>query len=238
VTGVPRRSPWGSAVLVLVMVGLAGWLVANSAVFAARDIRVLGNVNLTADRVQQLARLRVGDNLLRIRTAEAVRYLERNPWVARASVDRSLPSTVVVRIVERKPVAWMRDRRGYLLVAGDGIVLGRSSERPRGLPFAGRTEATLKAGARAPHTPVLRVAGSLPAELGESVRTIRLEEGQVVLGIRGGEEAHYGSPTGLPAKHQALMSVLGWAREHAVGAGTIDVRFPRTPSLQAQPSRG
>ncbi len=58
--------------LLLVMVGLAGWLVANSALFAARDIRVLGNVNLTADRVQELARLGVGDNLLRIRTDEAV----------------------------------------------------------------------------------------------------------------------------------------------------------------------
>jgi cell division protein FtsQ len=153
-------------------------------------------------------------------------------------VDRSLPSTVVVRIVERRPAAWMRDRGGYVLVAGDGIVLGRSSERPRGLPFAGREEATLKAGARAPNTPALRVAGSFPTELAERVRTIRLEEGQVVMGIRGGGEARYGTPTALPAKHRALMSVLGWTRDHAVEAGTIDVRFPRTPSLQARPSRG
>jgi cell division protein FtsQ len=225
-------------VLILVMVGLAGWLVANSALFAARDIRVLGNVNLTADRVQELARLGVGDNLLRIRTDEAVRSLERNPWVAGASVDRSLPSTVVVRIVERRPAAWMRDRGGHVVLAGDGMVLGRSSERPRGLPFAGRTEEVLKPGARAGNTPALRVAATLPAELGRRVMSIRLEEGRVVLGLRGGGEAHYGKPTSLPAKHRTLISVLGWAREQGLETGIVDVRFPRTPSLQAQPSPG
>lgn len=224
--------------LLLVMVGLAGWLVANSALFAARDIRVLGNVNLTAYRVQELARLGVGDNLLRIRTDEAVRSLERNPWVARASVDRSLPSTVVVRIVERRPAAWMRDRGGHVVVAADGVVLGRSSERPRGLPFAGRSEEVLKPGARAGNAKVLRVAASLPPDLGQRVKSIRLEEGQVVLAIRAGGEARYGPPTSLPAKHRALISVLGWARKQGVDTGVVDVRFPRTPSLRAQPSPG
>ena len=237
-TRAPSRSRWGAAVLVLVMVGLAGWLVANSPLFAAREIRVLGNVNLTADRVQELARLGVGDNLLSIPMDEAARSLELNPWVARASVERSLPSTVVVRIVERRPAAWMRDRNGHVLLAGDGIVLGRLSERPRGLPFAGRTETVLKPGARAPNRTALRVAASLPPDLGGRVKTVRLDDGQVVLDIRGGGEAYYGPPSSLPAKHRALMSVLAWARKHGVETATVDVRFPRAPSLRERPSRG
>jgi cell division protein FtsQ len=196
------------AALVLVMVGLAAWLVANSALFAAREIRVLGNVSLTADQVQDMARLGIGDNLLRLRTDDAARSLERSPWVARASVERSLPSTVVVRIVERRPVAWMRDRGGAVLLAADGVVLGRPSRPPGGLPYAGRWEEARRPGGRAHITPALRVAASLPPELNERVVRVRLEGGQVSLAMRGGSEARYGEPTGLRAKHRALISVL------------------------------
>jgi cell division protein FtsQ len=220
------------------MVGLAAWLVANSALFAAREIRVLGNVSLTADQVQDMARLGIGDNLLRLRTDEAVQSLERSPWVAQASVERSLPSTLVVRIVERRPVAWMRDRGRTMLLSADGIVLGRRSRPPRGLPYAGRWEAARRPGSRAEITPALRVAASLPPELTDRVVRVGLEGGQVVLAIRGGSEATYGEPTGLRAKHRALISVLEWAREHRVENGTIDVRFPRTPALESEPPRG
>lgn len=233
-----RRSPWGVAALVLVMTGLAAWLIANSSLFATRDIRVLGNIRLTAREVQELAGVGVGDNLLRLGTDDAARSLEGSPWVAEASVRRSLPSTLVVRIVERRPVAWLRDRRGPVLLAADGVVLERSSRPPPGLPFAGRWSGAVHIGDQVGISPSLQVAASLPSDLAASVVSVRLEAGQVVLDLRRGVKARYGHPTALEAKNRALSSVLEWAQEHRMEAGTIDLRFPRTPALGALPSRG
>jgi len=78
------------------------------------------------------------------------------------------------------------------------------------------------------------VVASLPPSLSGRVASVGLEDGDVVQGIRGGAEVHYGAPLALPAKHRALLSVLRWAREHRVETGTVDVSFPRMPTLDAE----
>jgi cell division protein FtsQ len=235
-TETARRSPWGVVALVLVMVGLAAWLVANSALFAARDIRVFGNVRLTAAEVQRLAGISIGDNVLRVGIEEAVGSLERSPWVAQASVERSLPSTLVVRVVERDPVAWLRDREGPVVVAADGTVLERAARRPSDIPFVGRWGSALEPGQRVAVSGVLRVAGALPADLADSVLAVSLDEEELVLDLRGGAEARYGDASALDAKNGALASVLSWAREQHMDVGVIDLRIPGTPSVRPAPS--
>jgi cell division protein FtsQ len=231
-----RRSPWGAVALMLVMVGLAAWLVANSALFAAREIRVLGNVRLTAAEVERLAGISIGDNVLRVDIDGAVGSLERSPWVARASVERSLPSTLVVLVVERDPAAWLRDREGPVVVAADGTVLERAESKPRDIPFVGRWGATLEPGQRVAASGVLRVAGALPADLAHRVLAVSLDGDELVLDLRGGAEALYGDSSALEAKNGALASVLSWARERRMEVGIIDLRIPGTPSLSPAPS--
>jgi cell division protein FtsQ len=236
-TGSARRSPWGIVALGLVIVGLAAWLVANSALFAARDIRVLGNVRLTAAEVQRLARISMGDNVLWLGIEGAARSLERSPWVARASVDRSLPSTVVVRVVERAPAAWLRDSRGPVVVAADGTVLERVSRKPADVPYVGRWGTALDPGHRVAASEALRVAGTLPSDLASSVLAVWVDRDELVLDLRGQAEALYGDATALDAKNEALASVLQWAGERGIRVGVIDLRIPTTPSLRPLPSR-
>jgi cell division protein FtsQ len=235
-TEMARRSPWGAVALGLVIVGLAAWLVANSALFAARDIRVLGNVRLTAADVQRLAGISMGDNVLRLGIDTAVRSLERSPWVARASVECSLPSTLVVRVLERTPAAWLRDRQGPVLVAADGTVLERATGKPVDVPLVGRWGTTLEPGHRVAASGALRVAGSLPADLAPSVQAVWIDGDELVLDLRGDAEARYGDASALDAKNEALASVLRWAREHRMEVGIIDLRIPSTPSLRPLPS--
>jgi cell division protein FtsQ len=232
-----RSSPWGALALGLVLVGLAVWLVANSALFAARDIKVLGNVRLTATEVQRLAGISIGDNVLRLGTDEAVRSLQRSPWVARASVERSLPSTVVVHVLERSAAGWLRDRGGPVLVAADGTVLQRAEKKPADIPFVGRWGTTLEPGQRVVASRVLRVAGKLPAELAPSVLAVSVDGDELVLDLRGGAEARYGDASALEAKNGALVSVLRWARERELEVGIVDLRIPSAPSLRPLPSR-
>jgi cell division protein FtsQ len=235
-TETAKKSSWGAVALGLVIVGLTVWLVANSALFAARDIRVLGNVRLTAAEVQRLAGISMGDNVLRLGIEGAVRSLERSPWVAGASVERSLPSTLVVRVVERAPAAWLRDRQGPVVVASDGTVLERASRRPADIPYVGRWGTTLEPGHRVAGSGALRVAGTLPDDLASSVLAVWVDGDELVLDLRGGAEARYGDVSGLDAKNEALGSVLMWARERRIEVGIIDLRIPGAPSLRPVPS--
>lgn len=236
-SGSGRRSPWGAVALVLVMVGLAAWLVANSAFFAAGEIRVLGNVRLTAVEVQRLAGISPGENVLRLGIDGAVRAVERSPWVARASVDRLLPSTVVIRVVERKPVGWVRDGEGPVLVASDGTVLERPGVRPRDVPFVGRWDTILEPGRRVDAQAGLRTAATLPPDLARRIRAIRVERHELIVEVQGGGEARYGAATALGEKHAALASVLRWATDRHLEVGTVDLRIPGAPSVRLAPSR-
>jgi cell division protein FtsQ len=226
-----RSARWSVVVLVLVMIGLAGWLVANSPIFAIREVQVLGNVHLTAERVRLLAGVELGDNVLRVKADRAEAELEEHARIARASVSRDLPSTVVIRIDERRPAAWVRDPRGPVLVASDGTVLERIRRPDRSVPYAGRWGEVLGPGARIGSTASLQVATAFPVELRSRVREIRLDQGRVEVSLRGGVEVRYGRPVDLAAKHRALVSLLGWAGERGVDPAVIDLRFPTSPTV-------
>jgi cell division protein FtsQ len=226
-----RSARWSVIVLVLVMVGLAGWFVANSPMFAIREVRVLGNVHLTAERVRMLAGVELGANVLRLQADRAEAGLEEHARIARASVSRDLPSTVVIRIDERRPAAWVRDPRGPVLVAADGTVLERIRRPDRSVPYAGRWPEVLGPGGRVGSTASLQVATAFPPELRSRIRQIRLDRGRVEVSLRGGVEVRYGPPVDLVAKHRALVSVLGWAGDRGVDPAVIDLRFPTSPTV-------
>jgi cell division protein FtsQ len=226
-----RSARWSVVVLVLVMVGLAGWLVANSPIFAIGEVRVLGNVHLTAERVRALAEVNLGDNILRLETDRAESGLEEHARVAGASVTRDLPSTVVIRIDERRPAAWVRDPRGPVVVATDGVVLDRIRRPDRSVPYAGRWPKVLGPGGRIGSTASLQVATAFPPELRPRVREIRLDQGRVEVSLRGGLEVRYGPPVDLAAKHRALVTLLGWASDRGVEPAVIDLRFPTSPTV-------
>ena len=64
-----------------------------------------------------------GHSVLRIPLEERRRQLEAIPWVAQATVRRALPNTLQVDIVERTPIAFLRDGGTLALVDSHGVIL-------------------------------------------------------------------------------------------------------------------
>src|SRR5438093_1020200 len=107
---------------------LAGaWWITRSPVFAARRVDVTGTSHLTRGAVIRLADVHHGTNVFWLNTGAVRRRLERDPWIASAQVSRSLPSTITIRIDERRLAAVMADGSGYRIVASDGTILGRAA---------------------------------------------------------------------------------------------------------------
>jgi cell division protein FtsQ len=87
------------------------------------DIEVEGRA--TTDTATILAALdaHAGTPILLISPARARAQLETLPWVRSATIERRLPGTIYVRLVERKPLAvWQHDNKQEL-IDRDGTVI-------------------------------------------------------------------------------------------------------------------
>jgi len=127
-----RRGAVALALAGLVAVGAAAWSSLGPSWFAARvaavglfrleEVRVSGNVALTAAEVQGATGLRRGESVLGFDLEAARVRVAGLPRVRTASLRRRLPGTVVIEIVERVPCAVVRAERPYLVDAEGAIV--------------------------------------------------------------------------------------------------------------------
>jgi cell division protein FtsQ len=101
------------------------WLMDRTAAFGLRvaDIRVEGRA--TTDRETILAALGadMGTPILAVDPGRAERRLEALPWVSSAVIERRLPDTIYVRLVERRPLALWQHNGKLQLIDDAGIVI-------------------------------------------------------------------------------------------------------------------
>ena len=104
------------------------------------------------------------------------RRIETLPWVASASVHRDWPSTVVVRIAERQPLATIPVVNGVALVDADGRILGTATTAPPGLVAIDVPVRRRVPGASVEPTVqhTLGVVVVLPRRLAEVVRSVKV----------------------------------------------------------------
>lgn len=107
----------------LVLMALAGWVVASvlsAPALRVSRIEVTGTVHLSKGDVLALVHGVRGRNILRVDLDDCRQRVLASPWVSQATVSRSLPSTIVVRIVERRPMAIGREGEALFLVDDQG----------------------------------------------------------------------------------------------------------------------
>ncbi len=112
------------AAAVVAMAGASGWgayqLALTSPRFGIARFEVSGARRATAEQLAAIAGLSVGDNLLSIDLQEAQRRLLADPWIAAASVSRTLPSTVEIDVVEYRAAALTSLSDTLFLLDADG----------------------------------------------------------------------------------------------------------------------
>jgi cell division protein FtsQ len=107
--------------------GLLAWTA--SCGLAVADVQVEGRDRASRDAVLNALGVVRGTPILAIDPAQAKRRLETIPWVRAASVERRLPDTLYIRLVERQPLAfWQRDGK-LVPIDRDGVVV--PSDQPQ-----------------------------------------------------------------------------------------------------------
>ena len=93
--------------------------------FEVREVFVVGRVQTPRAQILKALGANRGAAIFGVDLAAARQRIIALPWVREASVERVLPDTVVIRIVERKPVAlWQRQGTFTLVDAAGETIAG------------------------------------------------------------------------------------------------------------------
>ncbi|MFN2587418.1 MAG: cell division protein FtsQ/DivIB [Actinomycetota bacterium] len=224
----------------LALLALVAWGAFWSPLLSVRDVKLTGARHTTAEEIAAAAGLGPDDNLLLLSAGEVVEAATSLPWVADAEVERRLPGTVKVKVVERKPALvvalgvaarWTIDARGHVLEAG---------QTDPGLPVIADAEVgDIKPGARlstAVMDEVLATWRSLPKRLASDVQAIfapSLE--RISFTLVDGTQVRYGAAERLAAKNAVLIALRERLAEEGRAALYIDVRVPTSPAVGPPP---
>jgi hypothetical protein len=163
--------------------------------------------------------------------------------VARAAVSTELPSTVVIRVTPRSPVAWVRSGVPVTPVAildRDGRAIALAAAPPPGLPQVAGVGVAGRPGARVDEPAVLRALVALPPALRLQVVAFALRDQQGPVLVLGGPEPvvgeiRLGSLARLRAKATAALAVIDAQRAAGERVRVLGVQVPDAPYTEGSP---
>jgi cell division protein FtsQ len=216
-----------TAVVAATAVGLT-----RSPLVHARTIRVHGASHLTRSDVLRRAQIAVGVNVFMLDAGSAERRLEADPWVMEATIAKHLPSTLVVDIQERSPVAVIESTGLLRLVAADGTLLDPAGTGVS-LPLIASDDDELLEPAPAAVRGAARAVARMTQALRRQVAQVSiLADGTLRMDLRSGAPVSYGPAVDLVAKAEALQALLRWASAQGAPIASADVRVPSAPTAR------
>jgi cell division protein FtsQ len=112
------------------------------------DIEVEGRAMTGREAILRAVGALRGTPLLAVNPTQAKNQLEALPWVRSAAVERRLPDTLHIRLVERQPLAfWQRQGKLVLIDREGTVITGERLERFPGLIVTVGDDAPRRAGA-------------------------------------------------------------------------------------------
>jgi cell division protein FtsQ len=216
--------PWAVAAGVALVVGALVWTVYGTSVLGVRSVDVVGTDSLAPIEVEQAAAVRMNQPLAGVDLDRIRDRVEALPAVDRAIVSRSWPSTVVVEVVERTPVAAVPAGEGFTLIDAEGVAYRTVPSRPAGLPVA-------RLAAPSPDDintrSALTVLSALTGELRDQLVSISVPApAQVSLGLRKGRTVIWGDDTQSEDKARVATALLERKGD------TIDVSAPGVVTIR------
>ena len=226
-----RSSRWKVLFVSLLVVGVLGtatWVLLGSRLLVARHIDVVGARLVPRDQVLAVARVRLGEPLVRLDTGAVRDRVEAVQEVETARVERHWPATVRIVVRERTPIAAVQHDNRFLQIDRYGVTVLTSAARPRGLPSLTvadpvQTDPSLHAG--------LAVIRSLPPWISRRVASVDARSPEAVaLRLDEGITIVWGAPERTPDKLRLLRGLLSTTRQR--GNKTIDVSSPEVVTTE------
>ena len=217
--------PWAVMAGVVLVAGALVWIVYGTSLLGVRDVRVVGAQVLGAREVEVAAAVPMNEPLARVDLTAVRARVQRLAAVDRAIVSRRWPSTVVVEVIERTPVAAVPTGGGkFQLIDGDGVAYRTVPELPDGLPVA---RLTAPAPGDVNTRAALTVLASLSDELREQLVAISVAApARIQLELRKDRTVIWGDDTANATKSQVATVLL------KLKGDRIDVSAPAVVTIK------
>ncbi|QEE29961.1 FtsQ-type POTRA domain-containing protein [Terriglobus albidus] len=134
--GLLPQTKWGriaaASGLVLALGGMTGAVIVarnyllrddRFRIASSASIEIAGNTHVSRPQMLSIFGEDVERNIFRVPLTDRREQLEGLPWVEHATVMRLLPNRLRVAVVERTPVAYLRQSDGIRLVDANGVIL-------------------------------------------------------------------------------------------------------------------
>src|SRR5262245_16912749 len=102
------------------------WFFTHSKHFAVQNVRSSPTAHVSAESLAARAGVALGQNLFAVDLEEVARDVLAEPWIARATARRELPSTIALDVVERE-AACVVSLGGLYLADAEGRVFKRAT---------------------------------------------------------------------------------------------------------------
>jgi cell division protein FtsQ len=217
--------------LVPIAAATVAWAITYTPLFEARHIRVAGAVSLRPDAVRSLAGIEPSTNVFHLQTEAVTASLLSDPWIASASVERDLPDTVVLSIVERQPVGTIDVTGETSILASDGTILPASTAATSAVDALPKVQAALGTPDEAQRSAAAALLSALDPVVAHRVGELSVgQDLSTSLTLRDGVTVDAGTPGEESEKAAALRAVLRWAASGGHPLSSIDVSAPGAPS--------
>jgi cell division protein FtsQ len=210
----------------------------RSQVFDVRTVEVLGASHSTPEDVIARAAVPTDATLLRF-SADAIKErVLADPWVKDATITRSFPHTLRIRIDERAALGVVDTGAGLFVVDGEGFVLAEhSAEATTTLPTFRETPGLdLKVGRQSTSevlSNALAAFGGIGAEIGATVRAVSAPTiDETMLITTDNVEIMIGEALEMEKKALIVKQIL---REQVGSVVFIDVRSTERPISRGLP---
>jgi cell division protein FtsQ len=227
--------------------------------FLERDsrFRIAGSSNIQATGLIQVSRADmlpvfgedIGKNIFFIHLGERRKQLEQIPWVQSATVMRLLPDQIHINIVERTPIAFVRQGQQIALVDADGVLLSMPPSKmtqhhysfpvvtgidPRDPPPSRRARMAV-------YQSLVSQLDSSGQHLSEQISEIDLtnpEDARVLMPETGADIlAHFGDDQFL-ARYQRYKAHIAEWRQQYPRLAAVDLRYDEQVVLEMAPGSG
>jgi cell division protein FtsQ len=224
--------------------------------YMGRDarFRIAGAGNIQATGLTEVSRAEmlpifgedIGRNVFFVPLAERRKQLEEIPWVEHATVMRLLPDQIRVSVVERKPVAFVREGSQIGLVDASGVLLsmpaGMMAQHHYSFPVVTGIDARDPLPARRVRMGVYqRLLAELDANnqhLSEQISEIDLvdpEDARVLMPEQGTDIlAHFGEDRFLERYHRYKDHIAEWRQQYPK-LSSVDLRYDQQVVLEMAP---
>lgn len=109
--------------LFILAVLITFFLFIRSSFFSVGDVVVEGNHYVSVEEIYRIADIPEKINIFSLNTREIRNRLIQDLRIADVAVERNFPGTIIIRIFERKPLAYLANGYGFVEVDKEGVVL-------------------------------------------------------------------------------------------------------------------